>query len=438
MADALLGNEPMVAEWDSDAGLYLVRAWVAGPAGTAGLQLRDIEVDIDVAWPSRLAELRIPSPDGQLSEWARPILERLLGRPRLWRLLSGRREQPWTLGGDPSYEPTDGGIDGSLSRVALARQIGNDPRHPALRRGIALLEAATWTRHRGVGLRRQRTIDVRRGAELLIGALDDEPLELDDSAAGDFVAVLERAARLLRDQPPTERRIRTLAAEFAGRTHPTYASHFELAAEMMPATAAAAAPAPGRRMARMPKPSPPVRVDRRTLPTVFEHSVVDAQRVSIGEVEVRVRDERERAAGCWARAFDADGTLVAMSPLRVSGPDAGALLLVSPELIDDLVVDVIDQPGVRRPSVVLAAVEAAIDTGRNAARHERAGNVKEAAVQWGRAAQQWQTAGDVTRPDTARSYASGQFRGGRGGGRIPSPLVADRVEVPVAWSPGRT
>ena len=37
MADALLGNEPMVAEWDGDAGLYIVRAWVAGPAGTAGL-----------------------------------------------------------------------------------------------------------------------------------------------------------------------------------------------------------------------------------------------------------------------------------------------------------------------------------------------------------------------------------------------------------------
>src|SRR5437763_1270320 len=98
MDDPLLGHEPMVAEWDAAAGLFLVRSWVAGPAGTAGLRMSgDIEVDLDVAWPSRVAELRIPATDGRIDARRAAVVAHLIGGARLTRLRWGARAEPWPL-----------------------------------------------------------------------------------------------------------------------------------------------------------------------------------------------------------------------------------------------------------------------------------------------------------------------------------------------------
>src|SRR5262249_5040586 len=65
-----------------------------------------------------------------------------------------------------------------------------------------------------------------------------------------------------------------------------------------------------------------VRVDRRSLPSSLESAEVRAHRATAGEVEVRVVGRHDASTGCWARAFDRDGTMVAMAPLRSMSPDA--------------------------------------------------------------------------------------------------------------------
>jgi hypothetical protein len=432
MPEPLLGDESMVAEWDRDAGLYLVRAWLAGPAGTAGLRLRGgVEVDLDVAWPSRLAELRVPTRDGDLDDRTRRLVEPLLGRRRLSRLQSDRRSEPWPIGEVPYRERRreSQGVARGMQTTALARQAGNDARFSDLRRGVALLEAASWAQRHGGrwqpgGL---QVADARLGAELLFASLARAPLALDAAAAHDFVIVLRRVATASGDDPAIAARLFALADDLDAADGKASADE-RAAFAAMPAMAA---PAAGRREpTRLADRGPAVQVDRRTLPLAFTHTVVRAERVSMSEIDVRVVDEAVRSEGCWARAFDGTGTLLAMAPLRPLKRDGRAQLLVAPEVMDEVVVDVIDQPGRRRPSSALDAVEAAIVDGRDAARFERIGERKEAAMAWHRAAEHWNGAGDVTRSATAHEYARGRL-GRRGtadpSARIPGPLVADRV-----------
>src|SRR5262245_38065411 len=124
MADGLLGTDPLVAEWDPDAGLFLVRAWTAGPAGTAGLQLGGgVELDLDVAWPSRVAELRIPAFGGAIDGDARAVVEQLLGSQRASRLV--QLEEGITRQLDDARYQRHPGMT-ALAVGALAHQIGSD------------------------------------------------------------------------------------------------------------------------------------------------------------------------------------------------------------------------------------------------------------------------------------------------------------------------
>ena len=204
---------------------------------------------------------------------------------------------------------------------------------------------------------------------------------------------------------------------------------FDLAVmPMAPAAAAAARPEVARRLAKRAEPERWLRVDRRSLPEFLGHAVVRAHRVQTAEVEVRVVDEAGRTDGCWARAFDEDGALVALAPLRARGRDGTALLLVAPEVIDDVSVDVTDQPGLPRASVAFEAVQHAIAEGRDAASAERVGDRKETAMRWHRCAQQWSTAGDETRANTAAEYSAAAVTGRGGDRRIPPALIADRID----------
>ena len=284
-----------------------------------------VEVDLDVAWPSRLAELRIPSRDGTLAEPTRTVVDRLLGRRRLMRLGVGRRSEPWSIGtGERSSGPgLPGGGRGVRDAIAKhgtgARQIGHDGRKSELRRAVALLEAASWAERggSGVGLRRLRVADAHLGAELLFSSIDD--LHLDDYAAHDFAVVLRRAATAARDertrQPDCSRSAHDLdAGQYHEREHRAVADAIRLA----PAMRVAAAAAPGTRRVRLARESE-VNVDRRTLPLLFEHTDLRARRISASEIDVRLAGEPARGVGCWARAFDRDGTLLALSPLRAHG-----------------------------------------------------------------------------------------------------------------------
>jgi hypothetical protein len=242
-------------------------------------------------------------------------------------------------------------------------------------------------------------------------------------------------AGLTGDRPPTSSRLFALAVDLERHPGPLIEQTDDVAAAggAYDLAAPAAPAAASRILARRSRPSLSrerwLRVDRRSLPGILEHAVVRAQRVHTAEAEVRVVGEGERATSCWARAFDGDGTIIAMAPLRSQGRDAVAVLLVAPEIIDDVSVDVTDQPGLSRLSPAFESVQRAILDGRDAASAERAGDRKEAAISWHRSGINWREAGDDTRANTAAEFASGGVRGRRGGDRIPRALVADRVEV---------
>jgi hypothetical protein len=263
--------------------------------------------------------------------------------------------------------------------------------------------------------------------------LEQQSLRLDEETSRDLAALLRRvygaadgaSARLFalavdleRGAGPEPERDEDEDEDIASG-----GAAFDLA---RPAAAAVAAAPMRRKLAAHEEPRW-VRVDRRALPAILHHAVVRAERIHVAEVEVRVMGESDRTAGCWARAFDSDGTILAMAPLYEQAGDGRARLLVAPHLMDGVSVDITDQPGLPRPSAALEHVEAAIAAGRAAASAERAGVRKDAVMQWHRSAQHWQGAGDETRAGTAAEYASGAVQGRGGVPRVPPPLVADRL-----------
>src|SRR5262249_33862361 len=163
MTDALLSSGPLVAEFDAHAGLYLAREWVAGPAGVATLRLGgNVEGGFDVAWPSRVAEVGIPTTGGQPHGQTAAVVGRMFGSARMARLLAIDGNAPRRL------DDEDGAPDAMLTLPlgALAQQIGDDTDTSLLRRGAALLEASLWLQRDAdeLGVRPASADDFRRGA----------------------------------------------------------------------------------------------------------------------------------------------------------------------------------------------------------------------------------------------------------------------------------
>ena len=166
-----------------------------------------------------------------------------------------------------------------------------------------------------------------------------------------------------------------------------------------------------------PRPRRLLPVDRRSLPPELAHIGIAAVQTASCEYEVRLDKGADFAERCWVRAFDREGTLVALAPFRVAKRDGRALLLV-PAQPGDPDIDVTAEPAMARPSVAYEAVERAISIGREAAQHERTGDRTSSSRTWGWCAEEWSAAGDEIRAQLAVRYARGEDAE-----HIPAPVV---------------
>jgi hypothetical protein len=119
--------------------------------------------------------------------------------------------------------------------------------------------------------------------------------------------------------------------------------------------------------------------------------------------------------------------VVAAAPLLAAGTDAVARLLVPPEDLGDLEVDVTDRPGEPRPCSRARAVVAAVATGQAAARAERLCQPAAAEARWVDCALGWRVAGSPEQAARAEEHADrGSARAQERGGTI-DPLLADHL-----------
>jgi hypothetical protein len=178
-----------------------------------------------------------------------------------------------------------------------------------------------------------------------------------------------------------------------------------------------------------------VPVDVGSLPGALAEASVAASRTGPAEVEVRIDGWAWRRGGLWARAFHRrDGSLLAVAAFRADLGDATARLLVPPDAIHLLEVDVTDQPELPRPSPALASMQRAIYLGRLAAQAERLRDVASASLRWRQCARQWARAGDDERAEEARALGAGGTRSlalndRRRPNEPGAPLVVDLIDA---------
>jgi hypothetical protein len=441
VGEGLIGEQAVVGEWDPEAGLWLVRAAVPGPAGSAGLSLAGgVEVDVDVASPGTLAGLAVEAPEGGATAVGRltqVTLVAVLGPFASSTLLGLEPGPPVRLSDAEQHRARGvGPLHPALGRTALARLSarGGAP----LVRGLALLEAsaAAATIGRLAGLDGVAREDAEQGSATLLelAAADDLRLD-DDRTARELAAALRRAATLLGGRPDV---VALAAAIDQGRYGPRQPPLAAAAAVDAVRPMPAAARAPHRRKeaadavplmaeaagaARL-RVVQPVAVDRSHLPDGIHPTDVAGVRAGVAEVEVQLGGGAGRAPGWWARATTPDGTTVALAPVVDAGSDAVARLLVPPSVVEAVEVDLTVEPGTPRPSPRLRAIERAVQLGQAAARAGRL-RLPVASARWAACATAWSEAGDEARAGRARDGYRSQEAG--------PPLAVDPLlEGPVA------
>ncbi|HEX6421062.1 MAG TPA: hypothetical protein VFZ77_21340, partial [Acidimicrobiales bacterium] len=374
MVEPLLGHRALVVACDPVARLATVREHPAGPAGSAGLDLgAGVELDIDVADPSRLAgltvELPATGPVGDLPAGARSRLHALLGPGGVAELGAAIRDAACTsaaadgagaghpplrpLTGDAGASPdgvatppqpgNDGdraaGVAPALQRGALAHAAACEPGVPRLVRAVALLEAADALERVGhrLDLRSMARHDARVGAGLLVDLLAEGLLVVPSvRLAGALAAVVRGAVGLLAGQPLVASRLTALADELERGRHVEGPRSARSAAAEAPSSGGGSPPVGA---------GPHVGVAVASLPGAVAEAAVTARRTGPDHVQVRAAGWVERRHGLWARAFDAvDGTLLGVAPLRRDGRDAVASLLVPASAMGRVEVDVTDRP----------------------------------------------------------------------------------------------
>ena len=429
MGEGLIGEQAVVGEWDPEAGLWLVRAAVPGPAGSAGLSLPGgIEVDVDVASPGTLAGLTVEAPAGgaaALDKATHVALVAVLGPFATGTLLDLQPGPPVRLSDAEQHRARGiGPLHPALGRTALARLAagGAGP----LVRGLALLEssAAAATIGRLAGLDRVARVDAEEGSALLLDLAGGGHLHLDDDrTTRELAAALRRAATLLGGRPDVVALATAVdQGRFGPRRPPIVADAAVDAVRPMPAAArapqqeAAVAGVPQAAGAARLRVVQPVAVDRSHLPDGVAAADVSGVRASVAEVEVQLGGAAGRAGGWWARATTADGTTVALAPVVDAGPDAVARLLVPPAMASTIEVDLTSEPGSPRLAPRLRAVERAVALGQAAARASRL-RLGVAPARWAACAAAWSEAGDEARAGRARDAYRGQEAG--------APLVVD-------------
>lgn len=424
MADGLVGDQALVGEWDAAAGLWLARAGVPGPAGSAGLSLGQIELDVDVASPGVLAGLTVEAPDGDpdhLGSSTRIALARLLGQVNATALLSlepGPAVRLPAGGAGRGRRPEQ--VHPGLSRAALARAAAADA--PPLARGLALLEASAAASSLGglAGLVEMARSDAGEGSRIIVELAASGALAVGSSrTAHELAAALRRAATLLGPRPevvdlasdldrgrygPRPDAAAAAAASPGGKLGTRSLRRSEAPAAAAPVAAAPMAAAPRLRLVTT------VPVDRSFLPPGVDGGEVEAAVAGAAEVEVQLSGAARRATGWWARATAPDGTTLALAPVVDAGADAAARLLVPPAAVGALEIDLTTEPGSPRVGPRLTAAQRAVRLGQAAARASRLG-LPEATSRWAACAQAWNEAGDEARAaraaDGSRSTEAG-------------------------------
>lgn len=447
MPEPLIRSAHVVGEWDAFAHGFAARDWTPGPAGTVGLALRgDVELEVDIASPTTFVGLWAAAPGGTPRRSTTQALHRLLGPDRLAHLLSLRGqpgkpavlhpldddpyEREWNVRRHPANASVrspardrDRGVAPGLARVALAAAAGAEPTASGLVRALAHIDAARAAAifSPGIGFGARARSDAVAGAELLLdvvrrGELDGQPID-----QADLFDALHRLIPLL--PQPLDREIRTLAERTErGRL---------LRDDAEPMPAAMALPDDHLLLDVVPdaprqRPASPVLdvLDRATLPTELAAAQIVVRATTRSELEVRIVDRARDSEGWWTRAFDVDDVIVAAAPFSPMGRDAVARLLVPPDDLRDVEVDVTGQPGEPRPSRRLRLMNQAIAAGRAAARADRLGRRAAASDRWLQCAAAWDRAGDPARSGLATELADGSRR--RQITAIPA-LLADAV-----------
>lgn len=457
MPEPLIRSDHVVGEWDPLAQGFAARDWTPGPAGTVGLTLRgDVELEVDVASPGTFVGLWVDADDGGMARPTTEAMERLLGRERLFDLLALQKQpgspkilrplyddQPRNIGpphGPPRSHPSDPGsfrgtdpnpprgVAPGLARVALAAATGTERTASALVRALSHIDAALAASifQPGIGFGTRARTDAAVGAELLLdvvrrGELDGQPvdqLELADALRG-LVALLPEG---LDDQ------IRSLARTMTRRSN-------DEATRAYPAAAASAPPSMDEmevhHLTESPRPrqraAAPIlaALDRRTLPSELAAEQIVVRATTPSELEVRIA-HLVPSDGWWARAYGPDDVIVAAAPFLTAQGDAVARLLVPPDRLAEVEVDITGQPGEPRPSRRLRTIADAVRHGQAAARAERLGDVRAARERWQRSSQAWNQAGDPARSGQAMELADGGGRD-RDRGRVPPALLTDAL-----------
>lgn len=447
----LLGDQPLVGEWDPSSRLFTVRNWVPGPAGAAAVDLGDgVELELDVASPTVLTSLSVEAPwtgdPRALPDRALSLLEALLGPVGTEAVLGlatgpeGEDVVTRQLGGRGVRTIGAAAADGSvLARVALAAMHARVDGEPLPRAAAALDAALGWRDLPGLLVPSER-----RGSEDLLvpladlAELGDADLAWLDTAGAAALADLVRGAvdLLGPDAPPAIRSLVARVEAWAGRRHrdrPAAALMLPSPAEAMPAVAGSAPAAKAARVGAPKAVSPVLPVDCSELADPPpDGAVVGVRRT---EFELEVRAPAQAVAGAWwARAHARDGTPLALAPFlhvdgRAGGASAARLLVPAAEL-RHAVLDVTATPAVPRRSPARAAFDDALDAGRTAARAERLDRPGEAAIHWERCARRHEAAGDPMRAGQADERAAGERHRRAGSGQRverPTRLRSDAV-----------
>jgi len=460
--------------------MVTVQPTAGGPAGSAGLDLGDgLALDVDVAHPRLLTELAVELPlTGRLTvpQKLRRRLEVLLG-DEVTALLTAVVERADRNGGPAGTAPepaspmppvpssaTGAAADGAdradvaqaLHRAALAYATAGQDGSPMLTYAVGLLEGSVELAALGpqLGLRRTIRESLDLGVDTLVALVEEDLVQIPDQrSARALAALLTRVSDLVDDPDGRGRWLRAFVDGLQRWRHAEPQGQPALAEARADAWAGEldevlGAPSNGvdtwddpdavtsgsarLRQVRvvataLPATEPGIVLD--SVPGALGEAVVTGRWTSSSVAEVRIRGWSDGRYGLWARAFDgADDTPVALAPFRSDGDDAVAELLVPPQAVRRVEVDIVGDHGQPRPSPLLAVMDQAIHVGRNAARLERLGRYEDAAQRWRRCARLWDRVGDDVRARQARGYAEeADLTDQPGRSRVIQPLVCDQL-----------
>jgi hypothetical protein len=427
MADALYPQQ-LVVHTD-ELGVTIVSA-SPGPAGVSAYTFANgTRWEIDHAEPALLAEVSVDAPHDLTDNI---VVEQCVGSDRVAILAGlttghdGKAKQlpATTLRPRRDFMTTARPVGSPVAeRAGVAVQLfdlADDVELSPLARLAAAIELLSRaSQYDDLPMVDELLEDTARMAEALMAEVDDEDL---DSLAANDPATADRLAqalrRALRRDYGTTFRSPLGDLDLSLRSAIDAAQNPQVAAAlpMMRAPSAAASMVPTRMIAG------------GALPTLAEARDTRMARdlhvelPSPTRLRVTVPEGTEAE---WVRVMRRDGlALIALVPLGNTGVELRADAPVPPGTrLQDLVVELSDNPVPLAPRSNAALIAVAVQQGRRACRLERRGDRAMAAKAWSECATTWRDLGDAERAELAERYRSQVMDGMRSG----TPFIADQL-----------